>query len=326
MCIALLSSRCVPISSLQWLSRAWLFATLWTAEHQASPFVTNAWSLPKLMSIESVMPSKHLIFFSSCLQSFPASGSFPVSQFFASGGQSSGVAASASVLPINIQSWFPLGWTGWISLQSKGVSRVFSKTTVQKHQFFCAQLSLESNSHIHTWVLEKTIALTRQTFVGRVMSLLFNMLSRLVTAFLLISRPQSPSAVILEPPPKINSVTCFHCFPIYFPWRHVYTIFFFFFSCVAICWAQLFCVIGYILLLVLTQHCCLDLCVRQSTYRVHGFQPQDRGPTHVHSAFQYTVSLPTLQGRLWLLTKHTTPGWTLSYMTPSRSAVKIYWS
>ena len=80
--------------------------------------------------------------FSSCLQSFPASGSFPVSQFFTSGAQSIGVLASASVLPMNIQDWFPLGWTGWISLQSEGLSRVFSNTTVQKHQFFGAQLSL----------------------------------------------------------------------------------------------------------------------------------------------------------------------------------------
>ena len=97
-----------------------------------------------------------VILFSSCLQSSPASGSFPMSQFFASGGQSIGVSASASVLPINIQDWFPLGWTGWISLQSKGLSRVFSNTTVQKHQFFNAQLSLQSNSHIHTWPLEKS--------------------------------------------------------------------------------------------------------------------------------------------------------------------------
>ena len=86
---------------------------------------------------------------SPCLQSFPASESFPTSQFFASGGQSTGISASVSVLPMNIQDWFPLGWTGWISLQSKGLSRVFN-TTVQKHQFFGAQLSLYSNSHIHT--------------------------------------------------------------------------------------------------------------------------------------------------------------------------------
>ena len=92
---------------------------------------------------------------SFCLQSFPASGSFPMIQFFASGGQSIGVSASASVIPMNIQDWFPLGLTGWISLQSKGLSRVFSNTTVQMHQFFSAQLSSQSNSHIHTWPLEK---------------------------------------------------------------------------------------------------------------------------------------------------------------------------
>ena len=94
--------------------------------------------------------------FSSHLQSFPASGSFPMSQFFTSGGQSIGVSASPSVLPMNIQDWFPLGWTGWISLQSKSLSRVFSNTTVQKHQVFGAQLSLWSDSHIHTWLLENS--------------------------------------------------------------------------------------------------------------------------------------------------------------------------
>ena len=97
----------------------------------------------------SVVPS------SSCLQSFPASGSFPVSQFFTSVGQNIGVSASASVLPVNIQDWFPLGLTGLISLQSKVLSRVFSNNTVWKHQFFGTQLSLWSNSHIHTWLLEK---------------------------------------------------------------------------------------------------------------------------------------------------------------------------
>ena len=107
---------------------------------------------------KAVMPSNHLILcrpFSSHLQSFPASGSFPVRQFFASGGQSIRVSASASVLPMTIQDWFPIGWTGWISLQSKRLSRVFSNTTVQNHQLFGIQLSLLSNSHIHTWLLEK---------------------------------------------------------------------------------------------------------------------------------------------------------------------------
>ena len=99
--------------------------------------------------------SSSAISFSSCLQSFPASGSFSMSQFFASGGQSVGVSASVSVLPMNIQKWFPLGWIFWISLLSKGLSRVFSNTTIQKHHFFSAQLSLYSNSHIHTWPQEK---------------------------------------------------------------------------------------------------------------------------------------------------------------------------
>ena len=99
--------------------------------------------------------SPSVIPFSSCPQSFPASGSFPMSQLFASGGQSTAVSASISVLPMNPQVWSPLGWTGWISLQSKGLSRVFSNTTLQKHQLFGAQLSLWSNSHICAWLLEK---------------------------------------------------------------------------------------------------------------------------------------------------------------------------
>ena len=103
--------------------------------------------------------------FSFCFQSFPASGSFLMSQLFASGDQS--IGTSASVLPMNIPDWFPLGLTGWISLRSKRLSRVFSNTTIQKDQFFGAQPSLWSNSHIHTWLL-KTIALTRRIFVGKI--------------------------------------------------------------------------------------------------------------------------------------------------------------
>ena len=103
---------------------------------------------------DAIQPSHPVVPFSSCLQSFPASGSFLMSQFFASGGQS--IVDSASVLPVKIQGWFPLGLTGWISLQSKGLSRVFSNITVQTHQFFCAQLSLWSKSHIHTLLLEKS--------------------------------------------------------------------------------------------------------------------------------------------------------------------------
>ena len=105
------------------------------------------WCHPTILS--SVVP------FVSCPQSFPASGSFQMGQFFISGGQSIAVSASTSVLPMNIQDWFPLGWASWISLQSKGLSRVFSNTAVQKYQFFSTQLSSQSNSHIHTWLLEK---------------------------------------------------------------------------------------------------------------------------------------------------------------------------
>ena len=137
-------------SPVQLLNHVWLFATPWTTARQASLSITtprvysnsyplSQWCHPTISF--SVLP------FFSCLQSFPASGSFQMSQFFASGAQSIRVSASASVLPINIQDSFPLGWAAWISLQSKGLSRVFSNTTVQKHQLF--------NSHIHTWLLKK---------------------------------------------------------------------------------------------------------------------------------------------------------------------------
>ena len=197
-------------SSGQPLSRVQNFGTPWTTARQASLSITNSRSLLKLMPIESVMPSNHLILccpFSSCPQSLPASGSFPMTQLFAWEGQSIGVSASASVLPMNTQDWSPLGHPkGWISLQPKGLARVFSNTTAQKHQFFGAQLSSQSNSHIRPFMTTgKTIALTRRTFAGKVMSLLFNMPFRLVITFLpkskhlLISWVQSPSAVILEP-------------------------------------------------------------------------------------------------------------------------------
>ena len=114
----------------------------------SNSYPLNQWCHPTISS--SVIP------FSSRLQSIPASGSFPVSQFFTPSGQIIGASASASVLPMNIQDWFPLGLTDLISLQSKRLSRVFSNTTVQKHQLFSAQLSLWSNSHIHTWLLEKS--------------------------------------------------------------------------------------------------------------------------------------------------------------------------
>ena len=113
--------------------------------------------------------SSSVVPFFSCLQSFQASGSFPKSRFFASGGQSFGVSDSASVFPLTIQDWFIVGLISFISLEFKGFSRVFSNTTVKKHEFFDTQLSLYSNSHIHTWTGE-AIALTRWTFVGKVMS------------------------------------------------------------------------------------------------------------------------------------------------------------
>ena len=149
--------------------------------------------------------------FSFHLQSFPVSGSFQMSQFFTSGDQRTGVSASTSVPPMNTQDWSALGWTGWISLQSKGLSRVFSNTTVQKHQFFDVLYGPTLHPYMTTG---ETIALTGRNFVGKVMSLLFNMLSRLVITFLprnkclLISCLQSLCAVILEPK-KIKSVTLF---------------------------------------------------------------------------------------------------------------------
>ena len=141
-------------SSVQSLSSFWLFATPWTTAHQASLSITNSQSHPNPCPLSRWCHptiSSSVVSFSSCLQSFPASGSFPMSQFFASGAQSIRASASASVLTINIPDWFPLGWTGWISLQSKGLSKVFSNTTVEKHQFFDAQLFLWSSSHIHDY-------------------------------------------------------------------------------------------------------------------------------------------------------------------------------
>ena len=166
---------------------------------------SSRWCHPTISS--SVIPF-------SCPQSFPASGSFPISQFFSSGGQSIGVSASTSVLPMIIQVWFPLGWTGWISLQTTGLSRVFSNTTTSipwRSAFFMVQLS-------HAYMTTgKTIALSRWTFVGKVMSLLFNMLSSFFMAFLsrskrlLISWLQSPSAVFWSP--RKESLSLFPLFP-----------------------------------------------------------------------------------------------------------------
>jgi len=157
----------------------------------------SQWCHPAISS--SVVP------FSSCLQPLPASESFPMSQLFTWGGQSTGVSALASFLSKKCQGWSPSEWTGWISLKSKGLSTISSNTTVQKHQFFGAQLSSQSNLQHPYMTTGKTIALTRWTLVGKIMSLLLNMLSRLAIIFLprskrlLISRLQSPSTVISEP-------------------------------------------------------------------------------------------------------------------------------
>ena len=193
-------------------SHVQLFAAAWTAARQASLYITSSCSLLKLISISQwchPIGSSSVLPFSSCLQSFPALGSFLISQLFASDCQSIGALASASVLPMNIHDLFTLGLTGLIYLQSKGLSRVFFNTTVQKHQFFSAQLSLWS---LHPYMTTgKNIALIRWIFVNKIMSLLLIMLSRFVITFLPRSKPlliswlQSLSAVILEPP-KIKSV------------------------------------------------------------------------------------------------------------------------
>ena len=145
-------------SSVQSLSHVRLFATPWIAACQASLSITISQSSLKLTSIKLVMPSSHLILCHplSLLPPIPPSiRVFSNESTLRMGGQSTGVSAVASFLPKNTQGWSPLEWTSWISLQSKGLSRVFSNATVQKHQFFSAQLSSQSNSHIHTWPLEK---------------------------------------------------------------------------------------------------------------------------------------------------------------------------
>ena len=183
-----------PEGSVQSLSRVWLCrpdglqharppCPLPTPGVYSNSCPFSRWCHPTISS--SVIP------FSSCLQSFPASGSFQMSQFFTSGGQSIGVSALASVLPMNTQDWSPLGWTGWISLQSKGLKSLLqhhsSKASILWHSvFFIVQLS---HSYMTT---KKAIALTRRTFVGKVMSLLFNKLSRLIITFL----PRSKSLLI----------------------------------------------------------------------------------------------------------------------------------
>ena len=125
---------------------------------------------------DAIQPSHPVIPFSSCLQSFPASGSFQMSQFFTLGGQNIRISALSWVLPVNIQDWFALGWTGWIFLQSQGLSRIFSNTKVQKHQSSAFSF-LYDQTHIHSWLQEKNIALIRWNFVRKVISLLFSMLT-----------------------------------------------------------------------------------------------------------------------------------------------------
>ena len=185
-----------------------LLATPWIPARETSLSITYSRSLLKLMSIEPVMPSNHLIL---CCPLLLLPSIFPSVRVFSNEWAlhirwpSIRSSASASVLTMNIQGWFPLELTGLISLLSKRLSRVFSSTTVQKHLFFSAQPSLWSNSHIHTWLLEKTTALTIWTFVSKLISLLFNTLSRFVITFLprskylLISWLQWPSILILEP-------------------------------------------------------------------------------------------------------------------------------
>ena len=176
----------------------------------------SQWCHPTISS--AVVP------FSSCLQSFPASESFQISQLFVSGSQILGVSASTSVLPMNIQDWFPLGWTDWISLQSMGLLRVFSNTTVQKHQFFQhSAYFMVQLSHPYM-TTGKTIALTRRTFVGKIMSPLFNMLSRLVIHSFSSKEQVSfnfMAAVTICSDfgaPQNKVCHCFHCFPVYLPW------------------------------------------------------------------------------------------------------------
>ena len=148
----------LPHGSVQLLSRVWLCDPM----NRSTPGLPVHHQLPEFTQthvhwVGDANPtiSSSVVPFSSCPQSLPASESFPMSQLFSQGGQSIGVSALASFLPKKSQGWSPLGWTSWISLQSKGLSRVFFNTTVQKHQFFSTQLSSQSNSHIHTWPLEK---------------------------------------------------------------------------------------------------------------------------------------------------------------------------
>ena len=190
----------------------------WTAACQASLSITNSQSLLKLRSIELVMPSNRLILCSPLLL-LPSI--FPSIRVFANE-SALHIRWPKYHLPMNIQDWFPLGWTGWISLQSRGLSSLLQHHSSKAWILWCSAFIMVQVSHPYM-TIGKTIALTRRTFPGKVMSLLFNMLSRLVITFLprrkhlLISWLLLPSAVIFEAPE--NKVChCFHCFPIYLPW------------------------------------------------------------------------------------------------------------
>ena len=164
---------------VQSLSHVWLFETPWTAAHQASLSLTVSQSLLKLMCIELVMPSNHLIL--RCPLLLLPSGSFPMSQLFASGDQSTGASASASVLPVNIHGWFHLRLTGLISLLSKGLSTFFSRTTIQNSILYCSTFYMAQLSHLYM-TTGKTIPLIIQTFVSKVIALLFNLENSAVVA------------------------------------------------------------------------------------------------------------------------------------------------
>ena len=208
---------CVYVQSL---SCVWLFTTPWTTAHQISLSFTISQNSLKLMSIESMMLSNHVILCRPLLllpSIFPSIRIFSVSWLFASGDQNIWASASASVLPMNIQGWFPLGSTGVLSFQSKRLSRVFSSTTIQKRQFFGAQLSLWYR-RMTTGI---TIALTIRTFVSKVMCLLFNMLSRFVIYFLPWSKSLNLMAAVTvhsDFGTQENKIChCFHFFPFYLP-------------------------------------------------------------------------------------------------------------
>ena len=198
-------SSLLVIVVVQLPSCIWLFESTWTTEHQASLPLTIFWSLAKFIG-DTIQPSHPLTSSSpSALSLSQHQGFLPMSWLFASGNQNTGSSASASVLPMSIQGWFPLILTVLISLLSKGLSVVFFSTIVQRHQFFGVLPSLWSSSHNRMWPQWKTITLTVQTFVDRVMSQLNNTLSRFIKAFLSRSNCllslclHLPSAVVLEP-------------------------------------------------------------------------------------------------------------------------------